>query len=377
MPDIWIRPDLRTAGGETNDIVVDGKYAGNMTLVYREGRRLSGSILLDQEQLPGHYREPVIQALKTYIQSLLDACGVPECEIFVQVGKVNDVISTEGNAGILSTGRAEDEPVDTQADRNMDTRPANRRHTGGRAFRPAPSAKGSRGIRTSVTEHRARKRRHPDALYYELVAVGENGRSLEYQIYDRSKGEDKFVAEVFVTAEGREVTGEVNWLTRPGDFEIESAVDLIVSDFDDNEFDLFLLDMKYKDELLETVELVHDDLIEDEADDPDDEIVYGEGIDDDINIVLVRDDGDTLTYDIYRQTRGGLPLATATVDISRRDLSGYIDFHDATDEEEREEIAVCLMKELDKEKDYDKFNLTMLENNEWIDEIQFENELVR
>ena len=84
--------------------------------------------------------------------------------------------------------------------------------------------------------------------------------------------------------------------------------------------------------------------------------------------MLVRDDKDVLTYEIYQQSRGGLPIGTATVDISHRQLTGFIDFREPGGADDRELIAMLLMEELDKEKEYDSFNVSMMVKNRLIDE---------
>ncbi|MNP77256.1 hypothetical protein D3C76_1746470 [compost metagenome] len=68
-------------------------------------------------------------------------------------------------------------------------------------------------------------------------------------------------------------------------------------------------------------------------------------------------------------------MGTATVDISRKQLSGFIDFRDSSVQSgERERIAALIMHELDKEKDYNRISFTMLARNKPIDEVVFENE---
>jgi hypothetical protein len=94
------------------------------------------------------------------------------------------------------------------------------------------------------------------------------------------------------------------------------------------------------------------------------------------SVILVRDDGDTLTYDLYDQALGGLPIGQATVDVSSRELTGFIDFRDPGSSIDSEFIGSLLMNELDKEKDYESLNLTMLVNNEPVDEILFETETI-
>ncbi|CRF29119.1 Uncharacterised protein [Mycobacterium tuberculosis] len=71
-----------------------------------------------------------------------------------------------------------------------------------------------------------------------------------------------------------------------------------------------------------------------------------------------------------------MPIGTATVDISERQLTGFIDFREPGTTDDRELIATMLMEELDKEKDYEAINLTMMHNNRLIEEVLFETEYV-
>ena len=327
MSNLVIRPDLRTSGGEVSDILLDQQYVGTLTLVYREGERISGSIQLDQDTLPREQKDEVIQFAQTYVQSLIDALDVPELNVLVSYS---------------SFDLLEEQAFDFEYDYvDNETR-----------FEDADYE--------DLDEYKMDQ----DSVYYELVIVGERRNSVEYHIYD---GRKTWIAEAFMTIYGNDVVGEVNWNVMPSEEEIGHVTDLIVSDFDDQEMDAFLMDIKYKGEIIAVEELKHEDLITDH----DHEL----GTDlDDYSVILVRDDEDTLTYDIYRQSFGGIPIGTATVDISQREITGFIDFVELENEHNREHIATLLMNELDKEMDYDTFNLTILHQNEPIDEIWFETE---
>lgn len=51
MVQIDLTADLRTASGEVQDIMVDGRYTGSLLLIYREGERLSSDLQLEQESI--------------------------------------------------------------------------------------------------------------------------------------------------------------------------------------------------------------------------------------------------------------------------------------------------------------------------------------
>jgi hypothetical protein len=93
---------------------------------------------------------------------------------------------------------------------------------------------------------------------------------------------------------------------------------------------------------------------------------------DDYTVVLTREDGDTLIYEVYQQSYGGLPIGKATVDISNDQLEGFIDFREPGQLAGRECIALLMMEELDKEMDYESFNLTMLFQNKPFEEFVYE-----
>jgi hypothetical protein len=390
MPHIWIRPDLRTDGGESNDILVDGRYAGSMTLIYREGRRLCGAVQLDRDTLKSRHLEEVVRHARRYVNDLLDACGASECDVLVTVGWVEQVIAEEGRAQPVVRAIDEDEPYEADyvvQDDRLDDVGVEERDEMAMAARSEERAR-----REPLSRRHARRLRkgREEAVYYELVLVGENRHAKEYHIYDRKGRSRQLIAEVFVSVRGREAAGEVNWMEAPTDAEIENAVDLIMSDFRPEAIDEFRLEMRHDGEVLDTVELWQDERPDDRRfGSPDDGRRFGAREDpgaenggdaraeDDISVVLCRDDGDTLTYDIYRQSRGGLPVASATIDLSRDEPSGFVDFHEPMNEDEREEIAIRLVGELEKEKSYRTFNLTMLEDNRWVDEITFENEPVQ
>jgi len=204
-----------------------------------------------------------------------------------------------------------------------------------------------------------------DGSRYELVITGEHGDSVEYHIYGKHR---RWLAEAFVTLYGADCIGEMNWMIEPTPEQIEHAVDLLISDFDDDLVDSFQLEIKYNGELLEVYELDHQDIADYDGMFTESELGHEQ-----YSVHLARDDGDTLTYDILSRSNGSLPIGTATVDISQRSLTGFMDFREMSSEEDHEQIAALLMRELDKEKDYDSFNVTVLYRNRPIDELLFEN----
>ncbi|KIL36268.1 hypothetical protein SD70_31775 [Gordoniibacillus kamchatkensis] len=343
MAEWLLRPDMKTSGGETHDIVYDDRYVGMMALVYRENDRLTGAVQLEADELDERTKTEVLERVQRHVEATAEALGVDACDVIVTYAPYERIIvkpDDDFDIDWLDEDKLNDVNPYQQEDIEMD-------HGG-----------------TSLDGDEV-SRSLPD---YELVIVHEERGRVEYHIYDEEKD---LAAEAFLTIRRGHVSGTVEWVYDPLDEEIDEATELIVNDFDADDIETFSLAMVFGDELIDTVELKRNDLLEEEE-----KRTAVSGDRDDYSIVLVRDDGDVLTYEIYQQSRGGLPIGTATVDISNRQLTGFIDFREPGGADDRELIAMLLMEELDKEKEYDSFNVTMMVNNKLIDEILFETENV-
>lgn len=352
MTMITFRPDLRTAGGEVTELLANGRFVGAIALVYREGERLSGSVQLDSESLAGRLKDEAIEAARSYVEQTADALGVADCEVIVTCSVYDHIIAGRSPIELVPEVERYDRFVEEDEARLNDIDPDD----------------------TDTIEMDEDDSEEDEPAYAELVIVGESRNKVEYHIYGSDR---EWLAEVFVRISGANAFAEIDWKYEPDDDEIEYIADLLVSDFDPDEVDTFRIDMKLDGETFETFELTREDLLE-EADDQEEEnediwLKYGD--ERDYSVILVRDDGDTLTYDLYKQSHGGLPIGQATIDISSRELTGFIDFGDLESSVDREAVGALLMRELEKERDYSSLNLTMLVDNELIDEIWYETEL--
>lgn len=371
MAKIELRPDLKTAGGEIHDILVSGRYVGGVTVVYREGSRLAGAIQLEKSSLAPAQKRHVIRFVEEYIEAMAAALDADECDVVVTYSHFDQVIISEQNMGeieyVIDESELDEEVAAMDSGDTMDRGVASNR--GDAMNRGVASNRGDamdRGAATNRSSDNHEQQEAADAELYELVITGEHGDSIEYHVYGRHQ---QWLAEAFITLYGADAIGEINWIKRPSSEQIEHVVDLLVSDFDDDLIDSFQLEIKHNGELLEVFELDHQDLVED-LNDKQDIMRLAE---DDYSVHLVRDDVDTLTYDIYERGSGAVPIGVATIDISGRKVTGYMDFRETRTEEERERIASLLMKELDKEIQFETFNLTVLYRNRPIDELLFEN----
>jgi hypothetical protein len=344
MSVIMLRPDLKTTGGEVSDIMCNGEFIGTFTVVYRESDRLSGAIQLEQHSLSASEKQEVLTFMEGHVQFLIDALRIEQCEVLVTYSAFDQIIATPETASYQDASQYLDEDLEWVEDES-------------RFDDIGPDVRDEMGM-------------EQDELQYELVVMNENRSGIEYHIYDK---DSELVAEAAVKIYGTDIVGEVTWSFDPFEEEMDLVTELLVEDCDEDNIDTIILHMKVDGEIIETIELTHMDLLNEDWDD-EENYELGADEDEDYTVVLARDDQDTLTYEIYQQSLGGLPIGTATVDISQRQLSGFIDFREPGSSEEREQIATLLLDELDKEKDYETLNISMLYRNKLIDEICFETE---
>jgi hypothetical protein len=345
---ILLRPDLKTAGGEVCDIMCNGEFVGTLTLVYRESDRLTGSVQLEQQSIAPVDKRKVYGFLQTYIRSLVDALGIKECEVLVTYSDYDFIIAIDHALKAVSTEEESNTPA--YHDDEID-------------YEWVRDETQLNDVDPDNQDEVDMLRKH---LSYELVIVGEKRNSVEYHIYNM---ESELVGEATLHVYGSDIVGDVEWHFDPFEEEMDYVAKLIVSDFNEDETDTFIFNMNYNGETMDTIELTHINLLDTEEPIWSDRQVQNR---DDYTVVMARDDGDTLTYEIYQQSYGGLPIGTATVDISERQLTGFIDLREPGNSDDRELIATLLLEELDKEKKYETFNLSMLYRNKLIDEILFE-----
>ncbi|MDB5054904.1 MAG: hypothetical protein JWM44_2954 [Bacilli bacterium] len=331
MANVLLRPDLKTQGGEVNDILLNGRYVGSLSLVYRENQRIAGAVQLDKSSLPNSEKEPILAFVDQYIQSLSIAFNAEEYNVTVTYSDYEQFIEAD---------EFDDEAYFEDIDRD--------------------------DLETLEMEQGP----------YELVIVGEGRNKVEYHVYDE---DHEWVAEAFMKIHGTDVFGEIHWIFDPTDDDIEEVTELLVADFDEDQIDTFVINHQFEHEIIETIDLTHVDLLEGQQEDS---ATNGPNMQseqtnaDDYTVVLARDDEDMLTYEIYQQSQGGLAVGTATIDISKRQLTGFIDFRDPASTEDLDVIVALLLQELDKEKEYAGINLTMLYQNKPIDELSIECEQI-
>lgn len=356
MAEVVLRPDLKTAGGEVSDIVVNGRFAGTLMLVYREGDRLSGAVQLEADNLDGREAEKVSRFVDRHIRDLAGAMGIEEYEAVVTLGSYHHILS--GDIWLRESEESyEDEPEviwvsdDEDALGDWDIYESE-------TFR----------MDEEETGYAVGEDYEEDTGFYELVPTRTGASQSEYHVYDEGR---EWVAELIVRQTGGGVVADVHWMFKPETEEMDTLADYIVDELEDRTLDGFRLNQRYEGTILESADYAPEDLTDGGEFTGED---VGPSADRDYQVILARDDQDMLTYEIYGRN-SSYPMGTATVDISRKQLSGFIDFRDSSvPSGERERIAALIMQELDKEKNYNRISFTMLARNKPIDEVVFENE---
>jgi len=337
MRNLEIQPNMRTAGGEASDILMNGRFVGTLMLVYREGDRVTGAIQLEEASLKPTDKPHVVQYVQDYIQAFIHAVKADACDVLVTYSDYDHVVMTAYDEEWMSDGDDREEADWSYAVDEEDQDVVLMDNDEG----------------------------NDD---YELVLVAETASSARYRLYD---DEGREAAEARLRFESADISGDVRWRYEPDEDEIESATTLIVSDYDEDTVDTFVLRHLHEGMLLETIELTHEALLDE------DEPELAGGPSDRYSVSLARDDGDVLTYEIYEHASGALPIGTATVDMQEPRLTGFIDFRDRGKADEAGAIAEVLMRELDKEKDdYQGLNLTLMYKNKFLDEFVIDNEPV-
>lgn len=319
MTNVFLRPDLKTAGGEVSDILLNGEYIGCLSLVYREQHRISGAIQLDKPSMPFSKKDDVLRYIHEYMQAFASSIQAEVCTLNVSYGTLECYMDYYDYDGAY-----DDELDDDVAEANGDDI-------------------GYEELETL------------DMSYsnYRLEIISESPTLVEYHIYDQ---EHEWLAEAVIRTSEKAVWGDFYWMFEPTTEEMETISELLASDFDDEVMERFIFKHIYENELVDTIEYM--------------EIVETQEMD--YTVLLTRDEGEILTYEIYDESDGQFPVGTATVDIGHSVVTGFIEFHDPADTENMDNIAALLMLELDKEREYESINLTLLYQNMPINEISIE-----
>ncbi|WP_413377189.1 hypothetical protein [Paenibacillus taichungensis] len=342
-------PDLRTSGGEVQDIMVDGQYVGSLLLVFREGDRVSGSLQIEQNSLPDETEEYIVEQVHEYIRSLADAVSAAEYEVLVSCGTLYSVLQKpESQTDVfIQSSRSEDK---YSHDGKSDRAGVNEVHV----------ISGSQGESFTYED--------PEHLLeMELVSAG---RSISTYVFNDANGQE--LAEASLKQYGADVQGEIHWYDEPAESYQDAAAELLVRELDEEIIDTITIRMWHQGQEMESAEWVHRDFADEDEIESEEELEEIEAAEEACYVMLVRKDREFRVYELFLQERGGLPVGTATIDTSEADLSGYIDYQVPGTSVQRKSLVEVLMRELDKELEFDTLHLTMLYRNQIIDEAKIE-----
>jgi hypothetical protein len=346
---IELIPDLRTSGGEVQDIMVDGQYAGSLLLVFREGDRVSGSLQMEQNSLPDESEQVIVEKVHEYIRSLADAVSAAEYEVLVSCGTLYSVLQKpESHTDLLIQSSQSDDTYNAGGKNN------------GAAVNEVHVIPGSQAESFTYEdpEH---------MLEMEMVSAG---RSISTYVFNDANGQE--VAEASLKQYGADVQGEIHWYDEPAESYQDAAAELLVRELDEEIIDTITIRMWHQGQELESLEWVHRDFADEVEIEYPEDLEEIEAAEEACYVMLVRKDREFRVYELYLQERGGLPVGTATIDTSYADLSGYMDYEVPGTSAQRKSLVEVLMRELEKELEFDTLHLTMLYRNQIIDEAKID-----
>ncbi|MCM3131732.1 hypothetical protein M3629_02990 [Paenibacillus polysaccharolyticus] len=361
MIQIDLTTDLRTASGEVQDIMLDGRYTGSLLLIYREGERLSGSLQLEQESLEEAVEQLIIDKVHAYVRTLADAVAASYYEVLVSCGTLHSVLQPEERSeeALWSSGGTavtEDELNDGES------------RYGGHLPGEANIIPGSRDESFTYEDQ-------DHLLEMEMISAG---RNLSSYIFIDVEGEE--VAEATLKQYGADAQGEIHWYEQPDDTVQEAAAELLVRELDEEIIDTITIRIWHQGNELQTLEWIHRDFSEELEEDEEEhnsldsirDMMEPEEAEEACYVMPRNRDREFRIYDLFVQERGGLPVGTATIDTSHSDLTGYMDYDVPGTSEQRKTLVEVLMRELNREIEFDSLHLTMLYRNQIIDEARMD-----
>ncbi|MDF2668526.1 MAG: hypothetical protein K0R67_832 [Paenibacillus sp.] len=251
MAHFMLRPDMKTSGGEVCDISLDGRYVGTIALIIREGHRVAGSVQLEQDSLTRAEKQEAIAFIQNYVDQTVAAVGAHDCEVVVTCSTYEVIIASEEQIGVIKEfGEPGEEGTNVFEEAEDDDE-----------YGYGEDEEVTYSLSGGMSQTKMLPQSLRDPSYYELVIVGESRNRVEYHVYDR---DDEWIAEAFLRIRGADVVGEINWVYEPLENEIEFVVDLLVADLDESEVDTIQLDMLYQGQIMETMKLSHEDLLDED-----------------------------------------------------------------------------------------------------------------
>ncbi|BCJ88106.1 hypothetical protein [Effusibacillus dendaii] len=95
MTVVSLKPELRTAGGETVSIYCNEDWVGDVYLVYREGDLLTGTVQIDTGKVNERNLEYVLDEVRTYISHLTAALKISTSSVVMMYGDIEQILEME------------------------------------------------------------------------------------------------------------------------------------------------------------------------------------------------------------------------------------------------------------------------------------------
>jgi hypothetical protein len=333
MGQITLRPELVTHHGEAKGILIDDRYVGTITLLYRQEEQIWGTVQLDEEVLEVDEKDQVSQYIHQYVDDMTEALGASDCFVTLSYSMFDYIISDDhmGEVEEVVEVIEDDQPYD-EGDWESE---------------------------------------HDKEL--QLAIVGESRHKVEYQLLGR---DHHLIADAILTLYRGDVRGEINFHLEPTDSEIDEAVEIIVSDFDPDQIDTFYFTVfNHEQEKIAVLDLTHGDILDQE----DEDVLYIDVYEDEdedvqLDIDCVRDDIDAISYEVYEYDLDNHKelLGMVTIDVGQDEATAYMELLNPRDKKIREQIACRLIDELEDVASFDTLSITMAYQEEIIDEFVFD-----
>lgn len=214
MTVVTLKPELRTNGGETVSIYCDGKWAGDVYLVYREGDLLTGTVQIDTGKVSERTLEYVTDEVRTYISHLAAALNVSTSSVVMMHGDIEQILEMEPMDPAVEDGRRLDGILesDFQTDGTHDT----------------------------VEMEKA----DGEAGDYHLSLLSDEGNHAKYHLHDDFHN---VIGVVAVDEIGDTVSGRVDFWVQPDKDEPEEVAEMLFHTFKDDSVNRITFTMNYGD----------------------------------------------------------------------------------------------------------------------------------
>ncbi|WP_018130643.1 hypothetical protein [Effusibacillus pohliae] len=227
MTVVSLKPELRTAGGETVSIYCDDDWAGDVYLVYREGDLLTGTVQIDTGKVSERNLEYVLDEVRTYISHLAAALNITTSSVVMMHGDIEQILEIEP----LDHDDPEDERLDGTYETDLDSD-------------------------NVFDELHMAEDPEPEMEEYHLSLVSDEGNHAKYELHDDF---DNVIGMVAVDEIGDSVTGRVDFWVEPDKGEPEQVAEMLFHTFKNDSVNQISFTMNYEDQHIADMYLEHKD----------------------------------------------------------------------------------------------------------------------